>query len=166
LALELDSSVAAPGGLDDADLVEAMVAFDRVASWAAARQARVLAEFARRRPGDDRGAARSDTPSVASEFAPDEVALALRLSRVTAGARLDQAVTLERVLPEVLTAWKQGVLDTTKVRVIVDGLPAPAARTGEVGRWAGAAPCRGADGGAVAGGCGPGGDRGRPGGGG
>ena len=120
LALELDSSTACLSGVDDADLVEAMVAFDRVVSWAAARQARVLAEFARRRPGDDRVAARSGRVSVASEFAPDEVGLALRLSRVAAGARLEQSVTLERVLPEVLVTWEHGELDGLKVRAIVE----------------------------------------------
>ena len=36
----------------DATLIEAMVGFDRVASWAAARQARLLAELAARRPAD------------------------------------------------------------------------------------------------------------------
>ena len=121
LALELDNAVAAPGGLDDADLVEAIIAFDRVVSWAAARQARVLAEFARRRPAsDDPGAARSAVASVASEFAPDEVGLALRLSRVAAGARLEQSVILERTLPEVLAAWEHGELDGVKVRAIVE----------------------------------------------
>jgi hypothetical protein len=121
LALELDSAVAVPGGLDDADLVEAMIAFERVASWAAARQARVLAEFARRRPSrDDPSAARSSVASVASEFAPDEVGLALRSSRVAAGSRLEQAVTLVRVLPEVLTPWEHGELDGVKVRAIVE----------------------------------------------
>jgi hypothetical protein len=121
LALELDSSTVVSSTVDDADLVEAIIAFERVASWAAARQARVLAEFARRRPAsDDPSAARSAVASVASEFAPDEVGLALRLSRVAAGARLEQAVTLVRVLPEVLTAWEHGELDATKVRAIVE----------------------------------------------
>ena len=131
LALELDSATAAPTSLDDAELVEVMIAFDRVASWAAARQARMLAEFARRRPGDDPVASRSSVRSVASEFAPDEVGLALRLSRMAAGARLDQSVTLERVLPEVLTAWEHGELDGVKVRAIVEAcrvLPAEHAR--------------------------------------
>jgi hypothetical protein len=131
LALELDSATAAPTSLDDAELVEAMIAFDRVASWAAARQARVLAEFARRRPGDDPAAVRSSVPSVASEFAPDEVGLALRLSRMAAGARLDQAATLDRVLPEVLAAWEHGELDGVKIRAIVEAcrvLPAEYAR--------------------------------------
>ena len=50
LALDLDSATADPGRLPDDTLIEAMVGFDRLASWAAARQARLLAELARRRP--------------------------------------------------------------------------------------------------------------------
>ena len=52
LALDLDSATADPARLSDDTLIEAMVGFDRVGSWAAARQARLLAELARRRPTD------------------------------------------------------------------------------------------------------------------
>ena len=52
LALDLDSATADPGRLPDDTLIEAMVGFDRLASWAAARQARLLAELARRRPSN------------------------------------------------------------------------------------------------------------------
>ncbi len=37
LGVELDIATEDPGSLGDADLVEAIVAFDRMASWAAAR---------------------------------------------------------------------------------------------------------------------------------
>ena len=52
LALDLDSVTADPARLSDETLIEAMIGFDRVASWAAARQARLLDELARRRPSD------------------------------------------------------------------------------------------------------------------
>jgi hypothetical protein len=52
-ALEIDTDTRDATGLTDAQLIDAMVGFERLASWAQARQARVLAEFARRRPGDD-----------------------------------------------------------------------------------------------------------------
>ena len=52
LALDLDSATADPARLPDDTLIEAMVGFDRLGSWAAARQARLLAELARRRPSD------------------------------------------------------------------------------------------------------------------
>lgn len=41
-----------PAGLDDAALVDAAAAWERLASWAAAGQLGVLAEVARRRPPD------------------------------------------------------------------------------------------------------------------
>lgn len=48
LALEIDAATGDAGaGLGDEDLVDAIVTGS---SWAAARQARLLAEFARRRP--------------------------------------------------------------------------------------------------------------------
>ncbi len=91
-----------------------------VASWALARQAVLLAEFARRRPGDHSLAANSDTPSRCSEFAPDEVALALRLSRMTATGRLVMAQTLVEELPGTLAAWEAGVIDSLKARAITE----------------------------------------------
>lgn len=98
LAWELDTGTAVPARLDDADLIDAIVGFDRVASWAAARQARLLVELARRRP-PDRVAHRARTAGVASEYAPDEVGVALKLARGTAAARLNTACRLLTVLP-------------------------------------------------------------------
>ena len=119
LALELDTGTADPAWLSDGELVEAIVGFDRVASWAAARQARLLAELAQRRP-PDRVVGVARTAGVASEFAPDEVGVALRLSRGTAGARIDQAVRLLSTLPATHAAWEAGRIDTAKVRAIHD----------------------------------------------
>jgi hypothetical protein len=121
LALELDVGLADPGAADESELIEAIVAFDRQVSWAQARQARLLAEFARRRPPDtDPGALRSSVATSCSEFAPDEVGLALRLSRMAAGSRLGTAVELDSVLPETLTAWEHGLIDAAKVRAITE----------------------------------------------
>src|SRR5437867_720937 len=52
-ALEIDADTRCEAGLSDAQLIDAMVGFERLAAWAQARQSRMLAEFARRRPGDD-----------------------------------------------------------------------------------------------------------------
>ena len=52
LALELDSGTADPVVLSDAQLIDGIVGFDRIGSWASARPARLLAEFTRRRPTD------------------------------------------------------------------------------------------------------------------
>jgi hypothetical protein len=96
--------------LSDAQLIDAMVGFERLAGWAQARQARVLAEFARRRPGDDPTMLATDKPCAMSTFAPDEVGLALKLARLTAKARIGRSVQLEQVLPETFA---------------VDGAPPP-----------------------------------------
>ena len=101
-------------------MIDAVVGFDRLTGWAEARQARVLAEFARRRPGDDPLLVSSDKVSGISRFAPDEVGLALRLSRFSAAARLGQAVQLATRLPETLQAWQDGRLDERKVAAICD----------------------------------------------
>ncbi|HSL09358.1 MAG TPA: DUF222 domain-containing protein [Pseudonocardiaceae bacterium] len=120
MALELDHSTADPARLSDAALIDTVIGFDRIASWASARQARLLAEFARRRPGDHPLAARCDTPSRASEFAPDEIGLALRLSRTTAANRLVMAEVLIADLPGTLAAWQAGTIDSLKARAITE----------------------------------------------
>ncbi len=120
LGVELGQASAVPAALSDTDLIEGVIAFDRMASWAGARQAALLAEFARRRPADHPLAANSDTPSRASEFAPDEVALALRLSRTTAANRLVMAEVLAADLPGTLAAWETGVIDALKARAITE----------------------------------------------
>jgi hypothetical protein len=120
LGVELDQAGAVPAALSDIDLIEGVIAFDRMASWAGARQAALLAEFARRRPDDHPLAANSDIPSRASEFAADEVALALRLSRTTAANRLVMAETLAAELPGTLAAWEAGVINALKARAITE----------------------------------------------
>jgi hypothetical protein len=119
-ALELDTGTADHEVLSDAEVIDAIVGFEQVVAWAGARQARLLAEFARRRPGDDRESASSDTASPISRWAPDEVGLALSISRMTAGARLAQARRLVEVLPATLAAFEAGRIDATKVRAIHD----------------------------------------------
>jgi hypothetical protein len=112
LALELDHGCADLAALSDSELIDAVIGFDRVASWALARQAVLLAEFARRHPEDHLLATNSDTPSRCSEFAPDEVALALRLSRMTATGWLVMVHTLVAELPGTLAAWEVGAIDS------------------------------------------------------
>jgi hypothetical protein len=118
LALELDT--AAPAVLSDAELIDATIAGDHLASWAIARQTRVLAEFARRRPGDDPQAVLCPNPSVASRWAPDQIGLALRLSRGTAMVRLGQAHSLTGTLSATLGLLERGRLDPAKARTICD----------------------------------------------
>jgi hypothetical protein len=120
LALEMDADTADPSRLCDADLIDAVVGFEHLTAWAGARQARLLAEFARRRPGDDPQAVQCDRPAITSRYAPDEIGLALRLSRGTALVRLGQAAQLAATLPATLQAWETGLLDERKVRAICE----------------------------------------------
>jgi hypothetical protein len=114
-------------GLDDDELISVMQFWDRVASSAAAAQLAAVAELARRRPrsylDDPAGHLDAGDPSVPeiSEFAVDEIAAALRLSRPAAGARLHVAVELTR-LPEVSAALADGLLDVPMARAVVDAV--------------------------------------------
>ncbi len=119
LALDLDSATTDPARLSDDTLIEAMIGFDRLASWAAARQARLLAELARRRP-TDRAPYSARWAGVGSEYAPDEVGVALHLARGTACARVGLACRLLATLPETHALWETGQIDTAKARAIDD----------------------------------------------
>jgi hypothetical protein len=121
-AFELDTDTTDPCRLSDAQLIDAMVGCERTAAWAEARQARLMAEFAKRRPSDDATPAGSDRLSVTSPFAPDEVGLALRLSRGSANARIAQSLELVHRLPETLQAWESGRLDERRVTAICDAV--------------------------------------------
>ena len=125
--------------MDDAELVELIQAWERLAGWVAAGQLAAIAELARRRPRDllDRspgpigplsagvpdGARDSGHPGLpeVSEFAVDEIAAALRLSRPAAGIRLHTAVELTR-LPATAAALQAGALDLPKVRAVVEAV--------------------------------------------
>lgn len=119
-ALEIDTDTRDETGLSDAQLIDAIVGFERLTGWAEARQARLLAEFARRRPGDDPTLVATDKPCTIGRFAPDEVGLALKLARMTAKARLGRSVQLQQVLPETLALWSQGRLDERRVAAICE----------------------------------------------
>ncbi len=55
-----------------------------------------------------------------SEYAPDEVGVALHLARGTACARVGLACRLLATLPETHTLWESGRIDTAKARAIDD----------------------------------------------
>jgi hypothetical protein len=118
LALELDTGTTDAAALADDALIEAIVGFDRLTSWAAARQGRLLAELLRRRPRDP--VPNADRANLGSSFAPDEVGVALHLARGTAAARLYLAERLLRVLPATFALWQAGRIDTAKARAIHD----------------------------------------------
>ncbi|MGE0295655.1 DUF222 domain-containing protein [Pseudonocardia sp.] len=113
--LELELATDAPAQLSDDDLVGAIAGFDKMASWAQARQARLLAELRRRRERELSGQNGRRVP-----FVPDEVGVSLRLSPGESAARVERSGYLDEVLPDVLEAWESGALDAGKVRIITD----------------------------------------------
>src|SRR5665648_202119 len=107
---ELASTLAAlePAEVDDAALVEAIAAWERVVSWATARQAHAVNELRRRREGQRREA-----------FVGDEIAARLGTTRAGGESKVATASSLER-LPEVSDALERGDIDHLKARVICD----------------------------------------------
>lgn len=96
-----------PADLDDAAVVEAVAAFERLASWAAAGQAAMIGELFRRRFGPSR------------DFVADEVAARLRTTIPVAEAKVGLAVGLHG-LPAVADALAAGVVDVRRASVICD----------------------------------------------
>ena len=129
--------------LTGADLVDAIVAADRLLSAVTALQAVLFAEFARPgRAGDISalveklcnvgGGARHTDGSVdpvmleglvcdrAAQLAAAEVGAALTISPLAAGARIDHALELVDHLPATLAALRAGSIDRTRARLIAD----------------------------------------------
>ena len=112
------ASVGDPAGVDDADLVDLLTGWEKLAAHVSACQAAVLAELAARRPpvvGEPMG----NVPGV-SRFAGDEAALALGVSRVSGESRLRDAVLLAGSLPGVLGAARDGVLSWSAARAVAE----------------------------------------------
>ncbi len=107
-----------PGATDD-ELVGAICAWRRVQAHASARTHAAVAEFIRRRPAPDcelEGPARM--PEAWHEFAPDELAPALAESRWAVGDLLDLAHDLAVKLPGTRAAFRAGIVQENKARII------------------------------------------------
>jgi Domain of unknown function (DUF222) len=108
------------------DLLDRIAADDREIAAIQARQLTRIAAFARSRPA----LLGERVVDGASEFAADELAAELRLSRQAAAARIHLAVTLTERLPGTAAALAAGALDLAKTRAVVDAtdpLDAPVA---------------------------------------
>jgi Domain of unknown function (DUF222) len=99
-----------------ADLLDQIVACEREVAAAQARQLVLIAAFARSRPA----LVGERVQAGASEFAVDELAAELRLSRRAAGARLELAVTLSERLPGTSAALAAGDLDLSRARLVAE----------------------------------------------
>jgi len=99
-----------PADVSDAALVEAIAAWDRVMSLAAARQGDLIAELTRRR-----------TATRTEEFVGDEVAARLGTTRAVAEAKVELAVCLD-LMPEVRVALASGDIDVRKATALTNDL--------------------------------------------
>ncbi|ROS75319.1 HNH endonuclease signature motif containing protein [Cellulomonas sp. PhB143] len=98
-------------GCSDEEVVDRIVAWQRLLSWATAAQAADVDELLGRRRGS-RGA----------EFAVDEVAAALTTTRAVAARSVDLAVGL-RVHPSVGAALSAGRICERRARVLIEAAP-------------------------------------------
>ncbi len=57
---------------------------------------------------------------MASRWAPDELGLALGISRPAASTELAQSIILTRTLPDTLAAWQAGTIDAGQARVLCE----------------------------------------------
>jgi hypothetical protein len=107
-----------PGATDD-ELVGAICAWDRVQSHASARKHAAAAELIRRRPAPGCGlAGPARMPAGWEEFVPDELASALAQSAWAAASLLELAAELAVKLPGTAAAFRAGIVQENKVRII------------------------------------------------
>ena len=122
LALFADDAVGEDddfAGVTDDELVGLICGWDRVQAHASARKHAAAAEFIRRRPAPGcglEGPARM--PEAWEEFVPDELAPALAQSGWAVAGLLDLAWDLEVKLPGTRAAFRAGVLQENKARII------------------------------------------------
>ena len=109
-------------GLGAYELVEAVACWQRIASWAAARQAEAVAELAGRvemRPMASGREIPSMTPQRVTGL---EVAARLRLTPGSGEALVARSVCLVRMLPATRAALAEGRIDARRAEVVADEL--------------------------------------------
>jgi hypothetical protein len=108
-----------PAGIDDATLVEAVAAWERLAAWAHLNAATTAAELSRRASMNPDW----DLPLPARTcVAGDELAMRLGWSRPAANRLVRDGRALEAELMPVADAVRAGLVDTAKMRVLTDRL--------------------------------------------
>jgi hypothetical protein len=103
--------------LDDDQLTGVLQAANRLASWAAAQKLAAVSQLAARREADGR----SSGDWRPFDHVDDEVAVALTLTRRSAGRLLDLALSLDR-LPLTRAALSGGRIDDRRAEVITEEL--------------------------------------------
>ena len=110
LAVAADAAAGEDGGfagVSEAELIGVMCGWDRVEAHAHARKLAVIAELARRNPGE-----------LDQEFTRDQVAYALGESRARADSLIGMAQTLPRRLPGTRAGLEDGTLSRYKAEII------------------------------------------------
>jgi len=115
--LTADKWAAGLSRINDDELAGLMIAWRRVASWAAAGELAAIAELCRRRRAQ---VAAGADPHLA-EHVSDEVAMALTLTSWAAGTLVDRAEGLAR-LPKTMAALAAGEIDVGKALVLLGEL--------------------------------------------
>ena len=108
-----------PAVLSSHDLLDGLAGWEQLISWAQARQCELVAEFARRRPGPYE----PDEPEPGrrvSEYAADEIAARLRVTRRAADIKLSLALALADRLPATADALRKGHIDIGKAKAIAE----------------------------------------------
>ena len=108
--------------LDDDSQIGVPRAARRMTSQAQALELGMIAKIARRRPADRTPAAEpGEFPAKLSEFLPNEIAMALTLTKWSAETQVGLALDLAR-RPATAAALQAGRIDLPKVRVLLDAV--------------------------------------------
>ena len=110
---------ARPGQMDEAGLVNSIIGWRKLTSWAQAQELAAVAELGRRRGVmDDPEMDRDPARELSAEFAPNEVALALTLTECAAEWWMNLAVSMSRRLPATWSALSEGTIDLNRAKLI------------------------------------------------
>ena len=117
-----DAAHARLAQVSDDELVGVLRGWWRQTSWAQARALAAIAELARRRPADRTPPAPpGQFPAVLSEFIPDEIAMALTLTKTAAETQLGLALQLA-AHPATAAALETGRIDLRKAWLILEAV--------------------------------------------
>ena len=107
-------------GVSDDELIGVLCAWDRLESHAAARKLAAAAELSRRRPVLETPSSGQPAGTGWEDFAADELAHVLAISRREAGTLLTVAETLDGKLPGTRTLLRDGIITFAKAKIIVN----------------------------------------------
>src|SRR5487761_1622332 len=117
-----DEAHARLSAVSDDELIGVLRAWWRQTSWAQVRALAAIAELARRRPADRTPPATpGEFPARSGEFLPDEVGMALTLTKCAAETQVELALDLAG-RPATAAALEAGRIDLRKAGVILDAV--------------------------------------------